>query len=88
MDDAENLLGNNAGLEDNDEMIRKYGSLNKQDPYSSSGFFGRLFVSWAYNIVKLSNYVSLKPKYFGHLSKNLQSQIFSKYLCDGSTIPE
>ena len=76
MDDDENLLGNNAELEDNDEMIRKYGSLNKQDPYSSSGFFGRLFVAWAYNIVKLSNYVSLKPKYFGQLPKNLQSQTY------------
>ena len=51
MNDEDSLL-ENINFEGNEQIIAKYSSLNKQDPYSSSGFLGRLFVSWAYNISK------------------------------------
>ena len=75
MNNDEYLL-ENIGFDGNELIIKKYSSLNKQDPYSTSGYFRRLFVAWAYNIVKLSNYVSLKPQYFGYLPKYLQSKTY------------
>ena len=73
MDNDEYLL-ENIDFRGNEEILKKYSSLNKQDPYSSSGFFQRLFVTWALNIVKLSNYLSLKPQYFGHLPQKFESK--------------
>ena len=73
MNNNEYLL-QNIHINENEQIIKKYSSLNKQDPYSSSGFFRRLCVFWAYNIVKLSNYISLKPEYFGYLPKYLESK--------------
>ena len=72
----DDYLLENINYYENEQIIKQYSSLNKQDPYSSSGPIKRLFVSWAYNIVKLSNYVSLKPEYFGILSKELKSQTY------------
>ena len=73
MNNDEYLL-ENIGLNGNEE-IKKYSSLNKQFPYSTSGYFKRLFVMWAYDFVKLSNYISLKPQFFGRISwKNIYSR--------------
>ena len=41
-----------------EEILEKYSSLNKQDPYTRSGIFKRLLVIWAFKIIKLSNYIS------------------------------
>ena len=68
----------NINFNEKEQIIKKYSSLNKLNPYSRSGFFQRLIVSWAYNIVKLSNYVSLNPKYFGYLPKNFESKYYYK----------
>ena len=51
----DDYLLENKKYNENEQIIKQYSSLNKQDPYSSSGPIKRLFVSWAYNIVKLSN---------------------------------
>ena len=75
MNNNEYLLPN-INVNENEQIIKKYSSFNKQDPYSSSGFFRRLFVLWAYNIVKLSNYVSLKPDYFGYLPSKFESKYY------------
>ena len=75
MNNNEYLL-QKININENEQIIKKYSSFNKQDPYSSSGFFRRLFVLWAYNIVKLSNYVSLKPDYFGYLPSKFESKYY------------
>ena len=58
------------------EVLKKYSRLNKQDPYTSSGPIKRLLVIWAFNIIKLSNLLSLKPEYLGSLPEKLQSKNF------------
>ena len=75
MNNDEYLL-ENIGLDGNEEIIKKYSSLNKPFPYSTSGYFKRLLVIWAYNFVKISNYISLKPQFFGYLPKYLRSKYY------------
>ena len=57
-----------------EEILEKYSSLNKQDPYTRSGIFKRLLVIWAFKIIKLSNYISLKSEYLGNLPEKYQSK--------------
>ncbi len=56
------------------EILEKYSSLNKQDPYTRSGIFKRLLVIWAFKIIKLSNYIPLKSEYLGNLPEKYQSK--------------
>ena len=77
MNNNDSLL-ENIDLNKKEQIIKECSSINKLNPYSSSGFFRKLIVSWAYNIVKLSNYVSLNPKYFGYLPKNFESKYYYK----------
>ena len=77
MDDKLILSNQNIKSTENEkekELLEKYSSLNKQDPYTSAGQINRLLVIWAYNIIKLSNCLSLKPEYLGTLPEKLQSK--------------
>jgi len=58
------------------EIIKKYGFLNKQDPYTRSGYISRILVIWAIKIVQLSNYISLKSEYLGNLPQDFQSKYY------------
>ena len=53
--------------EDIPKCVKEYGYLNK-DPINSSNFISKLFLYWAYKIIKLSNLIKLQPKFLGKLS--------------------
>ena len=61
------------------EIIEKYGFLNK-DPFSSSNFISRLFLHWAYKIIKMGNLIKLKSEYLGKLLGNYTSKNYLKNL--------
>ena len=48
------------------KIVDKYGSWDK-DIFTSANFISRIFLYWAYKIIKLGNLISLKPEYFGTL---------------------
>ena len=65
----------------NDDKIKKaiaqYGSLD-QDPYTSASCISRLFLYWAYKVIKLGNLVTLKPEYLGTLKGKYSSVEYLK----------
>ena len=65
----------------NDEKIKKavekYGSTD-EDPFTSANYLSRLFLYWAYKVIKLGNLVSLKPEYFGTLKGKYSSVEYLK----------
>ena len=67
---------NNSEDEKEKEAVKKYGYLEKEDPYSSANCFSRIFFYWAFRIIKLGNLVSLKTEYFGTLKGKFSSQYF------------
>ena len=65
----------------NDEKIKKavekYGSKDK-DPFTSASFISKIFLFWAYKVIKLGNLVSLKPEYLGTLTGKYSSVEYLK----------
>ena len=62
-----------------DLIIEKYGFLNK-DPLSSSNFISRIFLYWAYKIIKMGNLIKLKSEYLGKLLGDYTSKNYLKSL--------
>ena len=61
------------------EIVRKYGFIN-QDPYTSANWISRLFLYWAYRIIKMANHVKIKSEYMGKLIGEYTSQNYLKSL--------
>ena len=59
------------------KAVEKYGSKG-QDPFTSANYLSRLFLYWAYKIIKLGNLVTLKSEYFGTLKGKYSSVQFLK----------
>ena len=76
MEEKNQLNTNNINIQNDKEKeaLDKYGFINKQDPYSSSGQIKRILVLWAIKIVKLSNLISLKSEYLGNLPYKYKSE--------------
>ena len=60
------------------KAVEQYGSLNKEDPFTSANFFSRFFLYWAYKVIKLGNLVSLKSEYLGTLKGKYSSVSYLK----------
>ena len=66
------------------QCVKDYGYID-QDPINSSNFISRLFLYWAYRIIKLSNLIKLQPNYLGKISgKNTSKEYLKsiKYIWD------
>jgi len=61
------------------EIVKKYGFVN-QDPYTSANWISRLFLYWAYRIIKMANHVKIKSEYMGKLMGEYTSQNYLKSL--------
>ena len=61
------------------EIVKKYGFVN-QDPYTSANWISRLFLYWAYRIIKMANHVKIKSEYMGKLMGEYTSQKYLKSL--------
>ena len=61
------------------KIVDKYGSWDK-DIFTSANFISRIFLYWAYKIIKLGNLISLKPEYFGTLKGKYSSVEYLKNL--------
>ena len=59
------------------KAVEKYGSKDK-DPFTSASYLSRLFLYWAYKVIKLGNLVRLKPEYFGTLKGKYSSVEYLK----------
>ena len=59
------------------KAVEKYGSKDK-DPFTSASYISRLFLYWAYKVIKLGNLVHLKPEYFGTLKGKYSSVEYLK----------
>jgi ATP-binding cassette subfamily C (CFTR/MRP) protein 1 len=69
----------NESEEQKEDYVRKYGS-KTNDIFYNSNCLSKLFFYWAFKIIKLANYVSLKPEYMGTLEKYNLSKNYSKFL--------
>ena len=78
----ENLIDKNEKLNENEiekmevdypKEVKEYGFINK-DPYTSSNFISGLLYYWAYKIIKLSHYITLKSEYLGQLKGDYTSK--------------
>ena len=66
------------------QCVKDYGYID-QDPINSSNFISRLFLYWAYRIIKLSNLIKLQPNFLGKISgKNTSKEYLKsiKYIWD------
>ena len=82
LDKNENLLDKNEKLNENEiekmeidypKEVKEYGFIDK-DPYTSSNFISGLLYYWAYKIIKLSHYITLKSEYLGQLKGDYTSK--------------
>ena len=73
---------NNPSSNDIPQLQENHSLGHKNDPFTNSGIFSRLFFCWSNYILYLSRKIKLHPANLGKLSSHFDANVFSNHLYD------